>query len=206
MADKEVFMEALGNLAQKKKDARKLGAVNLGQDIGSRNLAKGMLDQDVMIAKGSELGADVTPAISRIAGGTDKIDTKQVAKTTDIGDFAKKQKDLDLKQRLKSSFKAAADAGDDDMMNKLRKVASKFGKQASKGLKALPIVGGAASLMMSPEDASAALPILDSADSVGMSAADENQMLAETQSKIDYGSSQAHKDKLARLAALKGRV
>jgi len=205
MEDKKIFLQALGNMAEKRKAEKFNTFGGVVPDLESQNLAKGALDKEVMSVKGSDLGRDVSEARTIVAGGPDAIDTKQVAKTTDIGDFAKRQKDLDLQQRLKSSFKAAAASGDDEMMDKLRKIASKVGKTASKGLKALPIVGGAASLMMSPEDASAAIPGLDSADNVGMSAADENQMLAETQSRIDYGNSQATIDKLARLAALKGR-
>jgi len=196
---KRKFLEALGNIVEKNKRDNMVGSVV--PDLKSKNISKGTLDKEILTAKGSDLGRDLTPSRTLVKGGTPHIDTKQIAKKTDIRDFTKRVSDLDLKHRLKSSFKAAAEAGDDELMHKLKKIAMKVGKGATTGLKVLPIVGAAAGLI-GADDASAAIPGLDSSESVGMSSADENQMLAERQAQVDYIKSQAAKDKEERMKML----
>jgi hypothetical protein len=203
--DKKLMLEALGNVVDRNRDKREKNyyAKKAGPDT-SQNLTKGDLDKEVLRVK-SDASGIIPPEERTVVGKTSKIDTVgQVQPQTTGVDFAKKQADLNMKQQLKSSFKAAADAGDKDMMNKLRQIAGKMQKGASKGLKALPIVGTLAGMAgaVSSNDASAGIPILDTADSVGMSASAEDQMLAETQAKIDYENSQAKRDKQAALAKL----
>lgn len=192
---KKKFLEALGNVVENNKAPQTFGQVV--PDLKSQNLAKGALDKDSFSVEGGKIGRDLTPARQKVSGGNPAINTKQVAKQTDISDFSKMQKDLDMKQNLKASFKAAADAGDNVRMDQLRQIAKKFGS----GLKVLPLVGSLAGLM-GAEDASAAIPILDSAEGVGMSAADENAMIADTMARVNYDKSQAHRDRQAALAKL----
>lgn len=192
---KKKFLEALGNVVEKNRSTQTY--TGPGSDINSRNLAKGTLDQDTLTVEGDKLGRDLTPEKQIVRGGNPVIDTNQVAKTTNINDHYKMRKDLDLKQKLKSSFKAAADAGDTVRMDQLRTIAKKF----APGFKALPLVGSLAGLMGS-EDASAGIPILDSAEGVGMSAKDENAMIADTMAKVNYDKSQAREDRLKALAKL----
>jgi len=191
---KKLQMQALQNLLDKNKDQRQKTefARRAGPDR-SQNLAKGTLDQDVLkVKQGSSI---IPPEAKTKFGTTEKINT--------IGDVQPQisGEDFALKNRLRSSMKAAIASGDENMMASLRKVAGKLSGVAGKGLKALPIIGGLASAVGS-ENAAAAIPGLDSADSVGMSSADESQMIAETQGKIDYSQSQAAKDKQAALAKL----
>lgn len=193
--EKKKLMEALQSLSDKR-SAEKAPFGSVTPDLASQNLAKGDLDKEVMQVKRiGESNPDITPSRTLVPGsGVPTIEAPRAEKMTDIGEFRQRQADLDIKNKLKASFKAAAEAGDTGMMDKLRKVAAKM----SKGLKMLPVVGAAASLV-GADDASAAIPILDSADSVGMSAADENMMLAEEGARVDYGNSPA---RLARLRAL----
>ena len=197
---KKNFLEALKTVSGDRANERQIRRIN-AQDK-SVNLAQGTLDKDVLKASGGSVSADVSEPITKLKTGTENIDTKEIRNLSDIGEFEKRAKDLDLKQRLKSTFKQAADAGDEQTMDKLRQIAQRFGKASKTGLKSIPLVGGLASLAMNPEDASAAIPGLDQADSVGMSAQDENIMLAETDARMNYGESQASKDRKAALAKL----
>jgi len=193
---KKLMMQALQNLQDRKLDQRQSQKIGLSNpDLSSQNLAKGALDKDVLKVKGGDVGRDVTEGRTRISGGVPKIDTASIQKQTPIDDFTSMQYDI-KKNRLIKDFKKAADAGDKSAMEALKDAAMKLKMGARTGLKALPIIGGAASLLMNPEDASAAIPGLDSSESVGMSAADENQMIAERQAQVDYGQSPAAKDKL----------
>ena len=70
-------------------------------------------------------------------------------------------------------------------------------KAAMKGLKSVPLIGTAASLLTA-EDAAAALPVLDSAESAGMSAQDEDMMMSEIQGRKEYEKSQARRDAILR--------
>lgn len=196
---RDALIEALKKVREEKLD--KAQKARISTPDRSVNLAQGSLDKDVLRASGGSIGADLTEPVTKIKG-TKKILTKEPIDMTSGVDFEKKMKDLDLKQKLKSSFAQAAKSGDEEMMSKLRKIASKFGKAGSSGLKAIPVIGAAAGLAMNPDDASAAIPILDSAESVGESPQTENQMLAETQSRMDYEESQASKDRKAALAKL----
>jgi len=192
---KKKFLEALGNVVEKNKSTQPY--TGPGSDLNSRNLAKGTLDQDILSVEGGKLGRDLTPEKQIVRGGNPTIDTKQVAKTTNINNHHQMRKDLDLKQNLKASFKAAADAGDTVRMGQLRQIAKKFGS----GLKALPLVGSLAGLM-GAEDASAGIPILDSAESAGMSAGDENAMIADIKARVNANNSQSHADRQSALAKL----
>ena len=195
---KDNFLNALAKKRLETIDSSQ--KARIGTPDRSMNLAKGSLDKDVLKASGGSMSADVSEPIVKLKSGTDKIDTKQIQSITPTEEFAEKAKLRSLKGDLKSSFKAAAEAGDHQMMGKLRQIASKFGKT---GLKSIPLIGGvAAAALGGAEDASAAIPILDSADSVGMSAADENVMLAETEGRMNYEDSQAKKDRLVALAKL----
>jgi len=193
---KRKMLEALSGLAENR-EPRTFGSVV--PDLKSQNLAKGALDKDVFLAKGA---SEVVPEpVTRLKGSTQIIDTKVPQPLISGKDFAQKQKDLDINRRLRSSFKAAAEAGDEGMMDQLRKVAQKIGKGAKTGLKMLPIVGAVGSALMSGE-ASAGVPLLGDAESVGMSPEGENQMMAEIQGRKDYEQSQAARDRAARLEAL----
>ncbi len=192
-------MQALKNIVEQRRNEAQKSRINASDR--SMNLAKGDLDKDVFKVSGGSLSPDVSEPVTKIRTGTDVVDTKQIQKLSNSGDFEKRMKDLDLKQKLKSSFKAAAESGDDQMMDKLRKIASKMGTGARTGLKSVPLIGGvAAAALGGAEDASAAIPVLDSADSVGMSSQDENQMISEIKAKNNYEKSQARKDALAKLA------
>lgn len=127
-----------------------------------KNLARGQLDKDVLKVKGNQDMANVTEPHMRMNVGTDKIDTKEMANITSGENFGNRMKELDTKQRLKSTFKAAAEAGDTDLMDKLRKIASKVGKAS----KALPVIGAIAA-GFNTQDASAAVPVLGAADNLG---------------------------------------
>lgn len=127
---------------------------------------RGQLDQDTFKVKGDQSMRDVTEPRMRINTGTDKIDTKQIGKITSGEDFAKRAKDLGTRADIRATRKAAEKAGDQDMINRLKLLASKMGRVGSKSLKALPIVGGIASAMGSG-DASAAVPVLGDAEALG---------------------------------------
>ena len=191
---KKKLLAALGTIVDNKKTPQPFGQVV--PDLKSQNLAKGALDQETFKVKSGGLGRDVTPERQMIKGGNPAIDTKQVAKKTNIKDFSKMQKDLDLKHSLTSSFKVAAEAGDKQTMDKLRRIAKKFAKGASTGLKTIPILGAAVGLLGS-EDASAGVPILNAAEGVGMSASDENAMIADIRARINAQNSQSHRDRQA---------
>lgn len=195
---KDNFLKALAKQRLKTIDSSQKARVSTPDR--SMNLAKGALDKDVLKASGGSMSADVSEPIVKLKSGTDKIDTKQIQSITPIEEFEEKAKLRKLKGDLRSSFKAAAESGDHQMMGKLRQIASKYGKT---GLKSIPLIGGvAAAALGGAEDASAAIPILDAADSVGMSASDENMMLAETEGRMNYEDSQAKKDRMMALAKL----
>lgn len=173
--------------------------------LGKGRVKRGDLDKDTFRVKGDPAMADVTEPRTRIRGaGTERIDTKEIAPITGGDEFGQRQAQRSLKNDLKATFRAAAEAGDDETMNKLRRIAQRMAKGARTGVKALPLVGGLAAAIGS-EDASAAVPILGSAEGVGMSSEAEDQFIAERQAQKDYGQSQAAKDRaraLARLAKL----
>ena len=199
--EKKAFLEAVKNLRDQRVDNRQADyfANKAGPDK-SQNLAKGSLDNEVNRVKASPKVDDLTPERT-VIGKTDRINTAPVPEKLNTGkEFRSKIDDLQMKNRLKATFKDAAKRGDASMMNKLKKIASKM----KTGAKAIPGVGALAAIagLAGAEDASAAIPILDSADSVGMSPQDENQMIAETQAKINYGNSPAAQDRLLALAKL----
>lgn len=130
--------------------------------MGGRVENRGQLDKDRFLVKGDQSMADVTEPRTRIKTGTQNIDTKQAKKMTDIGEFAERAKKRGLSQDIQASMKAAQEAGDEDMMRKLRTIAGKLGTAA----KALPVVGAIAAGLGS-EDASAGIPILGAADPLG---------------------------------------
>ena len=171
MADdrRNLQLEALQNILDKNRDKREKDyfSQKAGPDL-SQNFAKGDLDKDVLKVK-SRINP-IEPEKSTIVGKTEKIDTRGTIQPQTSGkDFAKMQDEIALKQRLKSSFKAAAQAGDDQMMNNLRKIAQNMKKGAKTGLKSIPIIGSLAGLAgaVSSQDASAAIPLLDTAESLG---------------------------------------
>ena len=84
---------------------------------------------------------------------------------------------------------AALEAGEALDYRALRRAAA---KSLRRGLKSVPAIGGIAAAIQSG-DASAAVPMLGEADSVGMSPEDENIMLAEAQARKDYSQSDAAK-------------
>ena len=185
---KKAFIEGLKTVSEKRSDERQLGELQRrAAPDASQNLAKGSLDKDALTVKGDMKSADVSNNM------------KQATMSGD--DHVKKIADIRMKNKLRSSFKAAAESGDKSMMDQLRKVAGNLKKGASGGLKAIPVVGALGALM-GADDASAAIPGLDTADSAGMSAGAENQMLAEYDATKDYNNSQAKKDRLAALAKL----
>lgn len=194
MDDKEKFLKSL-----KKVTERRQGAANLSvPDIESENLAKGALDKEVLKAKGSDIGRDLTEPRTKIAGAAPKIDTiGEALPKTDIKNFKAQMDERNLKQIIKATYKDAIRRNDTQLMGKLQILAKKMGKS---GLKALPLVGPAVGLALNPEDASAAIPGLDMAEGVGMAPEAEDMMLAETQARLDYEKSPA---RLARLEALR---
>lgn len=161
----------------------------------TRNLAKGALDSDILVAKGNTQSAQIGEPIQRIKTGTDVIDTTNT-KNIASGDHFK------MKQNLLATMKDAIKRGDQGMIDKLQQIGQKVGKGMKSGMKMIPVIGGIASLAMNPDDASASVPILDQADSVGMSPEEENQMLAETDARLNYEKSQAARDRLAALRNL----
>jgi len=181
---KKAFIEGLKAVSEKRADERQLGEMQRrAAPDASQNLAKGSLDSDALTVKGDMKSADVSNNMRQATMSGD--------------DHVKKIADIRMKNKLRSSFKAAAESGDKSMMDQLRKVAGNLKKGASGGLKAIPVVGALGALM-----GAAAIPGLDTADSAGMSAGAENQMLAEYDATKDYNNSQAKKDRLAALAKL----
>ena len=160
----------------------------------TRNLAKGDLDKDILFVK-SDTSGDITPEKRKIAGKPNGI--KAAAERVPVISG----KEFEVKSNLRATMRDAVKRGDTSTMAKLRQIASKLGKGASKGLKSVPILGALASLATA-EDASAAIPLLDTAEGVGMSPEDENQFLTETQGRMDYQDSPAKRDRLAALAKL----
>jgi hypothetical protein len=205
---RKLMLEAMKNLSEKSKQEKQQRFIDRAaiDREGSKNLAKGALDKESFKVKGYDAPIEESTVVR---GANPKIKGPEAQKITSGKEFAQRQLDLDLKQRLKSSFKAAAEAGDKDMMAKLRAIAQKVGKGAKTGLKMLPVVGGVAAAAMS-DDAAAGVPLLGDAEAAGMSAGDENQMMAEIQARKDYDDSQAARDKraksmaLAKLAKLQG--
>ena len=179
--EKKAFIEGLKRVTEKRADDRQLGELKKRAvpDM-SMNLAKGDLDRDTLKVKQMNPSSDVSN------------NTKQSVLSGD---------DFEMKNKLRATFKQAAQAGDKSTMDKLRKIAMGLKKGASSGLKAIPVVGALGALM-GAEDASAAIPGLDTADSAGMSAEAENQMLAEYNAKKNYQNSQAKQDKMKALAKL----
>ena len=197
---RKAMLQAMENLAEKGREEKMQRHINKGKiDMaGSQNLAKGALDKETFRVPGFEAPIEESTIVR---GANPAIQGPEAQSLTSGKDFAKRQAALDINQRLKSSFKAAAEAGDKDMMAKLRAIAQKVGKGAKTGLKMLPIVGGIAAAGMSG-DAAAAIPLLGDADAAGMSSGDENQMMAEIQARKDYEDSPAARDKRAKALAL----
>lgn len=79
-----------------------------------------------------------------------------------------------------------------------RQLRKQMGKIGRKGLKSIPVIGAAASLL-GAEDASAALPILGDAESAGETPEQEDMMLAEAKAMKDYNMSDAKKDAIMNL-------
>ncbi len=179
---RKMMLEAMQNVKDRKQDEKQQAFAKRGQiDLEkSKNLSKGTLDKPIHTVKGSAGPEIHTPQNQVVKGAAPVIERPVAQKMTSGNDFAKMQKDLDLKQKLKSSFKAASKAGDEEMMDKLRQIAMKLKKGASRGLKMLPIVGAAAGLL-GADDASAAVPILDMAESTGPQA-------GSLQSKLENGT------------------
>lgn len=215
--EKDKFLQALRNVSDKNKLERSNARTGLGSaDLGSRNLAKGALDSETLLARGSSMSADVTDPVTKMKG-TDVIDTRQVAKTTPIGDFTKASQERSLgkdlvntmddalktgnKKKSMDLMKYAYEKGDKELMQKFHSMAKKIGKGATKGLKALPIVGGLASALVSG-DASAAIPILGDSEGLGESPEAEAQMIAEAKAMENYNRSPARRDRLKKLAEL----
>lgn len=197
---KKLFLEALGNVAEKRKADR--DAARFSRDLDkSQNLAKGALDKETMSIKGKM--EDLTPERIKV-GKTDKIDKLgEVVPKTDIKDFSKRMKDLSMKQDLKATMRDAISRGDDDMIRKLQKIGKGLSKGASKGLKAFPLIGGVLGAIASG-DASAAIPVLGDVEGAGMSPEDEAMFIAEQEAKSNYMKSQAHRDRLNALKKLSG--
>jgi len=167
--DKKLRMEALNNVVNRRKQQRQDDYIKAKSSPDkSMNLAKGTLDKDVLTVK-SSAPADVTPEVTKVRG-TQKINTMGEAQDLISGkDFTSKINDIKLKGDLKATMEDAIKRGDHTMMNKLKQVATKFSKNAGKGLKSIPILGSAIGLAsaIGSDDASAAIPILDSAESLG---------------------------------------
>ena len=174
--DKEDFFAGLRSYVEQVRDRREKARFNPADK--SQNLASDtVLSQDVMTAKGGSVSPDITPPTESIPHQTEKINTKEVVKVikgdpyekpknltmTPIDEYKKKMQNLDIEQRLKSALKQAEKAGDEGTVKKLT---TALLKHTSKGLKALPVVGGIASALLS-EDASAAVPVFGSSEALG---------------------------------------
>jgi len=196
--EKKAFLQALENVSKRRKDQRKMA--NIAAKDNSVNLAKGTLDKDILPVKSSGV-EDLTQARTKV-GTTDKLDLLgEKQNILNSAEHKKKLSDINMQRSLKLTAQKAAKEGDVDMLKKLKLLAGKMGKGATRGLKALPLVGGVVSALASG-NASAAVPGLDSAESVGMSPQAEREFLSEIQARKDYEQSQAKKDKLAALAKL----
>ena len=169
---KKKMLEAMAKLKEEREFKRSSDemARRAGPDK-SKNIAKGSLDKDTLVARGGMSGKDMTPS-KTVVGKTDNL-TPDMSKQSIISgdDFLSKQREAE-KSSLMRRFKKAADMGDKKTMEKLKDEAMGFAKKFKKigktGLKSIPLIGGLASLAMS-ENASASdvIPGLDMADSAG---------------------------------------
>ena len=130
------------------------------------------LDQDVMRVKGSPLEKDI---VSKIAGSTDKIDTKQIAKVISGNDFQSK---------IQSLLKGG-------------------GKKALAALPMAGAIGAAlqGDPAMAAEELVMDLPGMEAvrSEAAGMSPEEERMMLAEIDAQKAYSQSPARMDRLRNL-------
>ena len=181
--EKKAFLEGLTRVRDKNLDRRQkdlLGGAKRDLER-SKNLPMqrgGDLNKDVLRASGGSMSPDVSEPVTRYSAksmpddakqtlkGTDVIDTKEVQKISNPMERVNKVEDFRLNQNLKATMKDALEKGDTDTVDKLMRYARKFGKGATKGLKALPLIGGIAAAVSSG-DVSAAVPILGDAENLG---------------------------------------
>ncbi len=165
--DREAKLRALKKLRNKRLDEKQ-------KDYFKAKKQKSVRSDDYKSAIGKDGNAmkvkgsveDATPKKMVVKGSTEKISTRETTPLTSKGDYSKMKKDLEYKQRLKGSLRAAEKAGDTKLASAFAKKLSSLGSIAKRGLKMLPIVGGVAAALSSG-DASAAVPGLDMADDIG---------------------------------------
>lgn len=111
----------------------------------------------------SEFDAQKDQPRSKVKGTTEKIDTKQVKKLTNIDEFTKRQKKQAALRNIRDAAKKSMKAGDSATAKLLLKAGLKGGKKL---LSAIPFVGGFAAALASG-DASAAVPGSDLVGTTG---------------------------------------
>lgn len=161
MIEDDLGLDAIGRLAEKRRKQREdLKLQNRLKD-NSQNLAKGSLDAEVHRVKGKIDVPNMNEEVARIKGSTKHLGSSDKLSQISGDSFR------DKIERLRKN--KTVDAIGDGMDSVLDLAKSKKGilkKIASSGLKSIPLLGGAISLMGS-SDASAAIPILDQAEPTG---------------------------------------
>jgi hypothetical protein len=134
--DKKTLLEQLAEKNQIKRDSKILNRANLDT---SDNFARGMLDKDVFLAKGSSIDPNVSEPRVRIKGtAPDKIDTKEIKKIMSADDWSKK---IAMKRAALKAAKGLPVIG---------AIAAGLGSQDASA--AVPVLGDAESAGMSSED------------------------------------------------------
>jgi hypothetical protein len=183
---KRRMIEAMSKLRAERANRRQVEELaRRAKPDQSRNLAKGSLDKDSFRVNRTPSDIDLTPEVTKVSGNRVQDTSKEIQKISKpseaygkVDNFRNVPKGTsmadnlvtnpNLNKRLKESMVQATQAGDTQMINKLKKIAKGLGKGAKTGLKSVPLIGGLASLAMS-ENASASnvIPGLDMAESAG---------------------------------------